>query len=220
MRDAAPQPRGRAPKPFEFSDQAQGEFEAVRRAAIREPALCVPPHALVRVEFGRVSRQVLQVQSRHATAELLHELALVDAEVVPDQDDVPAQVPQQMAEERDGFDLADVVVVSLVVQADPTARRADRDAGDHRDTIVSLRVPEDRRLAARRPGAHHGRREHEAGLVHEDEVGLQSESPLFTRGHRVRFQRAMAASSRSRARRSGFCGLQSLRASRRLTWAR
>ena len=106
------------------------------------------------------------------------------------------------------------VLVSLVVRAGSTARRADR------EPIVALGVAEDRRLAPRRPGAPYGRREHEARFVGEDEMGLQPESPLFTRGQRVRFQRAMAASSRSRARRSGFCGPQPLRASSRLTWAR
>ena len=119
MRDAAPQPCRRAPQRVEFGDQAQGELEAVRRAAVGKPALCVPPHAFVRVELGRIGGQVLQVQPRYATAELPHELALVDAEVVPDQDHLSAQVPQQMTQEGDGLELADVVMVPLVVQAHP-----------------------------------------------------------------------------------------------------
>jgi hypothetical protein len=69
-------------------------------------------------------------------------------------------------------------------------------------------VAQQRCVAARRPGAEHGGREHEARFVYEDEVGPQPKGVFFTRGQVFRFQRAIAGSSRSRARRSGFWQLQ------------
>lgn len=220
VRDAAPQLRGRVPKPFEFAYHVEREIKAIRRTAVCQAALRLPPHALVGVEFRRVGRQELQMQAGHLPAELPDELAAVHAEVVPHQHDGTAQVTEQVLQERDRLRLADIVVMPLVVQADTPPRRAHRDPRDHRDPIVALRVVQVRRLTPWRPGPHHGGREHEARFVYEDEVGPQEEGPLFTRGQRVRFQRAMASSSRSRGRRSGFCGLQSLRASSRPTWSR
>ena len=76
---------------------------------------------------------------------------------------------QEMAKERDRFDVANIVMVPLVVQAHSTPRRADRDARDHRDAIVALRVPQYGRLAARCPGPRHGRREHGARFDYENE---------------------------------------------------
>ena len=217
MLDAAPQLRWRTSHPFEFSDHVEREVEAIPRAAVREATLRLPPHALVRVEFRRVRGQVLEVQSGHASAELSNERALVNTQVVPDQHHRAAQVAQQVLQELDGLHVADVAVMPLVVQPDASARRAHRDARDHRDAVVSLPVVQERRLPARCPAARDRRREHEARFVYEDEVGPQVQSPLFTRGQRVLVQRAIASSSRSRARRSGFCGLQPLRASRRPT---
>jgi hypothetical protein len=61
-----------------------------------------------------------------------------------------------------------------------------------------------RRLAAGAPGLAHGRDQQEARFVEEKQMGSQPCGVFFTRGQSVRFQRSMASSSRSRARRSGF----------------
>ena len=57
------------------------------------------------------------------------------------------------------------------------------------------------------PGSADQRRQQEAALVDKDDVGLQSAGFFKMSGHSTRTQRRMAFSSRSRARRSGFCGL-------------
>lgn len=217
MLDAAPQLRWRASQPLEFSHHVEREVVAIFRAAVRQPTLRLPPHTFVGVEFRRVRRQVHEMQSGHAETELLDERALVNAQVVPDQHHRATQVTQQVLQELDGLHVVDVPVMPLVVEADPSAPRAHRDPGDHRDAIMTLPVAKERRLPTRRPASCNRWSEHEARFVYEREVGPQVQSPLFTRGQRVLVQRAMASSSRSRARRSGFCGLQSLRASRRPT---
>lgn len=216
-RDAAPEPGRRAAAQLKFLDHAQGEREAIRGASVGEPLLGELPHALVGIEFWRVGGQELKAQPPHAAAQPAHQLPAVKAEAIPDQEHRAAQVAEQMAQEGNDFEFAEVVVVPLVVEAEAATARADRDPGDHRDPVVALGMAQPRRLAARRPGARHGGREHEARFIYEDEVGPQPKRPLFTRGQRVRFQCAIAASSRSRARRSGFWQLQSQRASRRPT---
>jgi len=116
--------------------------------------------------------------------------------------------------------LADVVMVPLVVEAEALTDGADRETGNDRDAIAAMPVAQQRRVAARRPGAEHGGREHETGFVYEDEVGPQPNGVCFTRGQAFRFQRAIAGSSRSRARRSGFWQVQPHWAKSRLTWLR
>jgi hypothetical protein len=82
---------------------------------------------------------------------------------------------------------------------------------------VTVAMAQLRRLAAGRPGAAHGGDQEEARFVREDKVGAQPRGVFFTRGQTSRFQRSIARSSRSRARRSGFCGLHPRAWSRRPT---
>ena len=119
-----------------------------------------------------------------------------------------SKMAQQVRKERADLGLADVVMVPLVVEAEVLTNGADRETGNHRDPIAAIPMAHERRLAARRPGAQHGGREHETGLVYKDDVGPQPNGVFFTRGQALRFQRVIACSSRSRARRSGFWQLQ------------
>ena len=104
------------------------------------------------------------------------------------------------------------------VEPDPAAPRREAQSGDGGDLVVGARALEEQgRLADRGPGApHHGRHE-EAALVEKDQAGPQRAGFFLMRGHSVRSQRRMAGSSRSRARRSGFWGLQPRARNRRPT---
>ena len=115
---------------------------------------------------------------------------------------------QQVGQKAADVGLADVVMVPLVVETEALTDRTDRETRDDRDAITAIPVAQQRRLAARRPGPQHGGSEHEARFVYENEVGPQPNGVFFTRGQAPRFQRAIAGSSRSRARRSGFWQLQ------------
>ena len=64
----------------------------------RRPILQMTPDQLHRIEVRRVGGQPLQVQSRVTCAEGAHERPFVVAASVPDDDDLPAQMPQQRAQ--------------------------------------------------------------------------------------------------------------------------
>jgi hypothetical protein len=128
----------------------------------------------------------------------------VDAAVVPEDDDRPAQMTQQVPKKLAHLRLADVGPVHAVVEAEPMAARTHGDAGDHREAIVSLPKAQQRSVPTRRPGLADARDQEEAGFVDEDEVGAQPRGVFFTRGHTRRFQSAMRSSSRWSARASGF----------------
>lgn len=218
--DTAPESgRGEATR-LEFFDDLEGEVEAVLGTGVGETVLGPLPHALVGVEFGCVGGKKLEMEARDPLTKGLDRLAPVYPEPVPDHDHRSSKMTQEVAEEGDHLGLANVVMVPLIIETEPTALGADGDARDDRDPVVTLPVSQKRRLTAGGPGASDRRCQLEARLVDEDEVGPQPMRVFFTWGQRVRFQRSIAASSRSRARRSGFWQLQPHCPRSRPTWSR
>jgi len=218
--DAAAEVRLGGTTRLELFDHGQSETVAIVRAAIGEPLLGQGPDVLVGIEFGRVGREVFQPQSGNPPAQLVNRGQAMQSQAIPEHDDGAAQMAQQVREEGADLSLVEVVVVPLVVEAEVLAKRADRETRDDRDAVVTSPVAQPRGLAAWCPGAQHRGRQHKAGFVYEDEVGPQPYGVFFTRGQTLRLQRAIAGSSRSRARRSGFWQLQPHCAKRRLTWLR
>lgn len=130
--------------------------------------------------------------------------ALVDASVVPHDDDVPAQMTQEMAQETANLAVMDVLGVQLVEKTESFALGAERNGGDHRDALVRVVVRNNGRLATRPPALAHGWDQEEARFVGEDKMGAQPRSVFFILGHSLRFHCSMACSSRSMARLTGF----------------
>jgi len=218
--DAAPELRWGEAAGVQFVDDLEGEVEAVLRAGVGEAPLGALPDALVRVEFGCIRGKELEKETGDSLTKGLDRLAPVHPKSVPDHDHGLAEMVEELAEEGDDLDLGDVVVVPLVIETEPSAVRADGDPRDDRDPVVALPVPETRRLATGRPGTGDRGRQPEARFVDEDEVGAQPKRVFFTWGQRTRFHRSIAASSRSRARRSGFWQLQPHWPRSRPTWSR
>ena len=177
-------------------------------ATIGEAGLGICPHDLVWIELRSVGRKELEVETWVTATQRPDRLALVDRGVVQKDDQVAAQMAQEMAEEVADVALANVVAVAAEVKAYMPAHGADRDAGDDREAIVPVAVVDAGRLPTRCPGPPQGWDQEETRFVDEDEVRLPARCVFFTCTQRVRFQRSMRPSSRSSARRSGFCGLR------------
>ena len=195
-------------------------MEAIVRAAVGEARLGEIPDLLVGIEFGGVGREVREPEPWHPMTQVVNRRQAMQEQPIPEDDHRTAEVAEQVGKKRADLGLADVVMVPLVVEAEALTDRADRETGDDRDPIAATPVAQQWRLAARRPGAQDGGGEHEARFIYEDEVGPQPKGVFFTRGHAFRFQRAIACSSRSRARRSGFWQVQPHCARSLLTWLR
>ncbi len=172
--------------------------------AVGQTPFGVGPDGFVGVELWGVGRKVLEMQSRVSAADFPNRFSCVDAGVVPDHDDVPAEVAQQVTEELADLAVPDVVRVTLEVQADAPTPGRNGDPRDHGDAIMPVAMMNDGRLTARSPGLSHRGDQEETRLVDEDDVGTQPRSVFFTRSQSLRFQRSIFSSSRSRARRSGF----------------
>jgi hypothetical protein len=173
-------------------------------SAVGQTVFEVPPDAFVRIQFGSIWGQRDQMKAPSACEERVNRVAAVDGAVVQEDEHVAADVAEQSAQEDDHGLALDVVVVEVAVQDTMESPGADGDAGDGGDPIVTLAMPDDGRLADRTPGLANRRNQEEPRFVDEDEVGCQPCGVFFTTGQTVRFHSAIAASSRSMARRSGF----------------
>jgi hypothetical protein len=124
-------------------------------ATVGETPFGVGPDGFVGVELRGVGRQELEMQSRESAADFPNPFSFVNAGVVPDHDDVPAEVAQQVPEEFADLVVPDVGLVALEVQADPPTPGSKGEARDHGDAIMPVAMMNEGRLSARSPGLSH-----------------------------------------------------------------
>ncbi len=100
-------------------------------AAVGETPFGVGPDSFVWIQLRGVGRKEFEMQPREPAAEFPNPLSFVNAGVVPDHDDVPAEMAQQVLEERADFSVPDVRLVAVEVQADAPTPGCKGDARDH-----------------------------------------------------------------------------------------
>lgn len=204
MTDAPAEALGRAADSLERQAEVPPELVLGVGTTVRKPLFRELPDAFVRVELGGVAGEAIEVQPGEGATERPDRVSLVNGPVVPHEDNRPSEMAKQVPEKGTDLGVPDVLGVQGVVQPETPAVRAYRDRGDDRDSIAPLPVVEQRRLAPQRPGLAHTRDQEEARLIDEDEVSTQPRGFFLMRGHSCFFQRSIASSFRSRARRSGF----------------
>jgi hypothetical protein len=188
---------------FEGFDHGDHQLRKIVSLAIRESLLGQLPDALIGVELRRIGREALQVEPRGASAKLTYEFASMGISAVPQNNDVPRELPEQPSQEVAGLELPDVFRVELKVKVEALAAGRNRDSRDDGDPVASIEVMNRGRLAHGGPGAGDRRGQLEAGFVGEDEVGTQPPGVFFTRGQSSRMKRRISALLRSSA---FFCG--------------
>lgn len=189
-----------------------GECNDVRTGAIRERVVLeVSPDVFDGVEFRGVRRQEDRADATGVAHEILDHLGAVGVEPVPDENhrsgmELAAELPQKR---HDPWCVDIVVGVEPEIQLHVVAGGGHAQSGDGGDFLmVSSALVENRGLPPGTPTAPHQGRHEKAGFVEENEVGLQACGVFFTRGQSCLTHRWMCASSRSTARRAGFCGLK------------
>ena len=154
---------------------------------VGETPLRVGPDGFVGVELRSIGRKVFEMQPREPATDLPNAFSFVNAGVVPDHNDVPAEVAQQVSEEFAHLVVPDVLRVALEVQSDAPTPGRNREARDHGDAIMPVAMMNEGRLTARGPGLSHRGDQEEARLVDEDDVGTQPRSVFFCLGQVRRF---------------------------------
>ena len=152
---------------------------------------------------------MLDLQAGMSSKDFPEWLPFMGGGVIQNDDQGATQLPQQLTEKGTDFFLTDVVIEEQVVQTETMAPGAQRNSGDDRNFVAAaLTMMLEGSDAPRRPSLHHQGSQQEARFIGKDYVGAQPRGVFFTRGQSFRFQRSMAFSSRSKARRSGFWCVQ------------
>jgi len=145
--------------------------------------------------------------------ELLDEMTAMNRGAIPNDDHSAGHFAEQVFQEGDHIGRVEGVALAVEVQL---ALRRDR--GDRREVVAGPPLTEDGCLAHRRVCAHHTGEGIKPGFVYEEDRLVLGFRPLLMAGQVCSRHWAMAASSRWRARRAGFCGLHRMAWQRRPTW--
>ena len=195
-----------------------GEFERVLGCEIRERVhLEMGPRGFNGVEFGRVGWEKLHPEIAGPAEHACDRKASMHVESIPHHDDRTLDLASKIS-----YELRQPLAVDVAISPHREMERDTAPLGRHRDRANDRRLLpvasglwKDRRLPTRGPGSAHERCQQEPALIKEDDVRVQSLRFFLMRGQSTLTQRRIAASSRSRAWRSGFCGLQPNDRSRR-----
>ncbi len=117
-----------------------------------------------------------------AAGKFRDQASFVRSSSIPEDEYVPTQVTQEVGEKPVDLQLLDVLEVEPEEKVEALTPGTDGDAGDDRDPIAAIEVPENRRPAQRGPALGDGGSQKEARFVGEDEVGTQPLGVFFTRG--------------------------------------
>jgi hypothetical protein len=142
--------------------------------AVGQSAVRLRPDVFVGVEFGGVGGKGMEVQPTLASKGAADQQTTMSERPVPQQHDVTAEMPQQFPDEGDHLFAADLGPVALEMHADPRSPGRERKAGDDRQLVVAVTVPQNWGAADWSPRLPHEGDKQEAALVQEDHVRAQS----------------------------------------------
>lgn len=185
-------------------------LDVIRNEVGQVGILGVVPNHLNGIEIRSIAGQPFHFQPRYVGfLEQAHGLAM---RIVPiqDQDELAPQMAVDQVEKGDDVIEADVVLMQLEVHTQTTPLGRHGEGGDDREPVMAIPAILDRCLPLRCPGTSHDGLKHEAAFVDYDDAPSFSLGFFLIRGQSSLRHCWMASSSRSRARRSGFCGLQSM----------
>ena len=170
----------------------------------------IAPGVLDRIEFGCVGRQEKSMQVMDAGNQLHRPFGTVGIEAIPNQHTRFLQFLVQMVEETDDLAGADLSLgMQAKVKPHPVSTRGDAQGREGRYLLQTTpALNQHRRLAPRLPTAADQRPHQQAGFIEENQPSVQSASFFLRAGQVCLIHRRIPSSSRSIARRAGFCGLQ------------
>lgn len=195
-----------------------GQFESVFGCEIHQGIhFEVGPGCFDRVQLRRVRWKEFHVKVARSVEHAHHGPAAMHVEPIPHQDHRSLDLASEISHE-----LCEPLAIDVAfgpdgeMERDATSSWRHRQcANDRRLLSVASRLRKDWRLPTRRPGSAHERCEEQPALIEKDNVRVQPLRFFLMRGQSTLTQRRIAASSRSRAWRSGFCGVQPNDRSRR-----
>ena len=187
-----------------------GEVIGISGPQVRQGiALEVAPEHFYGVEFRRISREEERMDPIGSLEEAGNALGSMRLGAIPDDEERLLELAHEATQKPQDPSSRDIGLrIHGKVKSYPLPSRRGGQCSNHRDfPMATPLMVEDGGLTTWCPGPADQGGQQEAALVDKDDVGLQSAGFFLISGHSTRTQRRMAFSSRSRARRSGFCGL-------------
>lgn len=201
-------------------DQMAGQDGLFLRPTIRQCPICVSPDSLIRVDFRRIGRKTIKMQSGMAGEKFPNRFSAMGPTVVPNNDDVAMKMAQKVAKKFAGLGLLNIFGMPMVVESQMVALGTDGQSRNDRDLLSPVRMSMDRCFSTRRPCPEQRGNQKEPRFVYENEVGPQPTGFFLMRGHFSLIHRSILASSLCVARRSGFWQLHPHLAISRPMWSR
>jgi hypothetical protein len=176
-------------------------------------AFPVSPNVFSRIELRRIGRKPGQNDSTGLSIDkAAYDSAAMHTQAVPDDQQIPRQLAQNMSEEIDNLRCPDRTRVQSEIEPPPGNR------GNNREGLPAEMKLQHGRLTSGRPGPRHVRALTQPAFIDKDYGSALSEGFFLRAGQRYRFHWRIACSSRSKALPAGRWQLQPRSLSRRHTW--
>jgi hypothetical protein len=170
------------------------------------------PHVFHRIEFGRIGRQAMDLQTPFCAGnEAFDQGTAMNGRAVPQDENLSGNMPQEVLQKENDLGALDAAGIKLKVEAPK------RQSANEGKALPIEGFLQKRGLPAWRPSASPAGARAQAAFVDEDDSLPLAAGFFFRAGHSTCFQRRMAFSSRSTARRSGRWQLKPLAPSSRQT---
>ena len=123
--------------------QVETNVLLIPQQTVRGMPLEIVPDLLGWIEFWCIGGKTFDMKPGICLANRIDRRALVDLTPIPEQDDVPAQMPQQHSQEYRDLHGMEVVLPKLDVQAHTRALGRNRKRRERRDPVVLVVVAND-----------------------------------------------------------------------------
>jgi hypothetical protein len=148
------------------------EVPEIRRDGVRNAALEIAPNEFVRVEFGGIAWEAMQLQAGSRAQKLAHEDTSMLIDIIPDDVHRTPQTLEQQAQESNDIRRPDVPVAQKSgVKRDAPSFGGDADRRDRGYLGPASGATQNGSLTSRRPCPSDGRDQQESALVNEYEMG-------------------------------------------------
>src|SRR4030067_351935 len=154
------------------SDLLSQDF-GIRPPAVGQRALRVPPDPLVGIEFRGVSGQGNDVETTIIPPFPLDLFAAMDHDVVPEEEDVSAQVKQQVPKESGHVGASEIGLLGAEIKSYPSPVWTDSDGRGCRNLLPAEWAVAHRGHPAGRPRLAYRGDQEKPGFADEDEMGAQ-----------------------------------------------
>lgn len=174
------------------------------------------PHSFIRVEFGCISGESLQMNVLRPAAneKSLHFLRTVNHRTIPDHQQFAPEIPIQMSQKGDALNSAQRFSTLQGCQLPSRGHST-----HHRQMLTIKQCRQNRCLTNRGISSDHSSKQIKRRFVYTDNDAPLTPSFFFRLGQTSVRQWAMCCSSRLWSRVAGFCGVESSCFSKRERWA-